>query len=379
MADRDYDRNRYRRIYDDDEQYGSGRTYSSGRDTNYGDDYRSRYGREGSRQSSGYRGMTGRGSRSGYEGNYSREGNYGESSYNQSRGGYSSGASRGREDYGRNYSSDYGRNYGRNNSSDYDRAYERESNYNRSFGETDDYNYGYGGEGYAGSSYAYGRGFSSSPTGSRTSRQEDRGYGYNYNQGYGPRSNESFDRYSGREGEENRRGFFDRAADEVKSWFGDEEAERRRQMDERYNETWGGYGGYSEGRGMYGTFTGRGPKSYRRSDERIQEDVNERLMQHPDIDASDIDVSVSDGIVTLTGTVDKRRTKHLAEDVAESVSGVKDVTNNIRVNQSWNSQSQFSTDTTSGLTGTSSQTGASGTTASTPQSGTQNRSKSTTS
>src|ERR1700750_1993788 len=32
------------------------------------------------------------------------------------------------------------------------------------------------------------------------------------------------------------RGFFDRAGDEVRSWFGDEEAERRRRIDERYDE-----------------------------------------------------------------------------------------------------------------------------------------------
>ena len=32
------------------------------------------------------------------------------------------------------------------------------------------------------------------------------------------------------------RGFFDRAGDEVRSWFGDEEAERRRRMDERFDE-----------------------------------------------------------------------------------------------------------------------------------------------
>ncbi|PVX31346.1 hypothetical protein DD559_05050 [Sphingomonas pokkalii] len=32
------------------------------------------------------------------------------------------------------------------------------------------------------------------------------------------------------------RGFFDRAGDEVRSWFGDEEAERRRRQDQRYDE-----------------------------------------------------------------------------------------------------------------------------------------------
>lgn len=36
------------------------------------------------------------------------------------------------------------------------------------------------------------------------------------------------------------RGFFDRAGDEVRSWFGDEDAERRRRADERYEEQQGG-------------------------------------------------------------------------------------------------------------------------------------------
>jgi hypothetical protein len=35
------------------------------------------------------------------------------------------------------------------------------------------------------------------------------------------------------------RGFFDRAGDEIRSWFGDEEAERRRDYDEYYNRPYG--------------------------------------------------------------------------------------------------------------------------------------------
>lgn len=35
------------------------------------------------------------------------------------------------------------------------------------------------------------------------------------------------------------RGFFDRAGDEVRSWFGDEEAERRREYDDYYNRPYG--------------------------------------------------------------------------------------------------------------------------------------------
>jgi hypothetical protein len=78
-------------------------------------------------------------------------------------------------------------------------------------------------------------------------------------------------------------------------------------------------------------FAGRGPRNYRRSDARIEEDVNERLTAHPGIDATEIEVRVNDGEVTLAGTVDDRRSKRLAEDIADSVSGVRDVHNELRI------------------------------------------------
>src|SRR4030095_1780771 len=42
------------------------------------------------------------------------------------------------------------------------------------------------------------------------------------------------------------RGFLERFADEMRSWFGNEEAQRRRMMDER--EEWRGGGGSNDGR-----------------------------------------------------------------------------------------------------------------------------------
>jgi len=81
------------------------------------------------------------------------------------------------------------------------------------------------------------------------------------------------------------------------------------------------------------SFAGRGPKGYRRSDERIEEDVCERLTVHPAIDASEIEVSVSGGDVTLKGTVNNRAEKHLAESMTETVSGVKEVYNQLRITQ----------------------------------------------
>jgi len=88
-----------------------------------------------------------------------------------------------------------------------------------------------------------------------------------------------------------------------------------------------GYGGNTD----VGPYTGRGPRNYRRSDERIREDVSELLTQHGQIDASEFEVTVENGEVTLNGAVDSRRTKRLAEDVVERVRGVRDVHNRLRV------------------------------------------------
>jgi hypothetical protein len=80
-----------------------------------------------------------------------------------------------------------------------------------------------------------------------------------------------------------------------------------------------------------GAFAGKGPKNYVRSDDRIHEDVCEHLTHHPYIDATDIEVMVRDGEVTLSGTVDARMVKRAAEDACEHVRGVKDVHNQLRV------------------------------------------------
>jgi len=90
---------------------------------------------------------------------------------------------------------------------------------------------------------------------------------------------------------------------------------------------WGRDGGVFE----RGEHTGRGPRGYQRSDSRIQEDVCDRLCQFGQVDASGIDVRVSNGEVTLDGTVSDRRQKRLAEDVIEDIPGVKDVSNRLKV------------------------------------------------
>ena len=92
----------------------------------------------------------------------------------------------------------------------------------------------------------------------------------------------------------------------------------------RQHDDWGG----ARSRGG---FAGRGPKDYQRSDERIREEVSDRMTDDDSLDASDITVQVRQGEVTLAGSVTSRDQKRRAEDMAESISGVREVTNNIRV------------------------------------------------
>ncbi|HEV8612647.1 MAG TPA: BON domain-containing protein [Gemmatimonadales bacterium] len=80
-----------------------------------------------------------------------------------------------------------------------------------------------------------------------------------------------------------------------------------------------------------GRYSGKGPKGYQRSDERIEEEVNEVLTRAGELDASEIEVKVQNCVVTLTGRVESRRAKRDAEDLAEDVLGVKDVENRLRV------------------------------------------------
>jgi osmotically-inducible protein OsmY len=196
------------------------------------------------------------------------------------------------------------------------------------------------------------------------------------------------------------RGRSDRAADEVKSWFGDDEAARRRRMDEyrdgrgdrdwndrpsqsiergwdRTKQTMGdatdwdrdgrrglaewndrdrdrswdrdrtytadadrmsrdyGNRGVTDTRGYAsgysGPHVGRGPKGYTRGDERILEDVCDRLTDDPRIDASDIEVQVKNGEVSLSGSVRTREEKRFSEDLIERISGVRDVSNHLKV------------------------------------------------
>jgi hypothetical protein len=109
-----------------------------------------------------------------------------------------------------------------------------------------------------------------------------------------------------------RHGVFNRARDEVASWISGNEAASQSEKHHR----------------------GRGPAGYTRSDERISEDVHERLTDDAGVDASGITVSVENCEVTLNGLVPTRYQKRRAEDCVEDVSGVRHVQNNLRVQES---------------------------------------------
>ena len=100
----------------------------------------------------------------------------------------------------------------------------------------------------------------------------------------------------------------------------------REDYDRDYGQDFGGGRAYG-----YGRHAGRGPKGYRRSDERIREDINDLLTADPHIDASDVEVRVASGVVTLSGIIEDRAAKRYAEDLAERVVGVDDVNNHLTV------------------------------------------------
>lgn len=228
---------------------------------------------------------------------------------------------------GRDYTeSDLGRRGSGESSSGRERNYGGSSGYGASYGSR------YGEGSYRGSSYTGGRsrdygtsGSSGYRGGSSNSGQSGgfSSYTQDYDRKYGSGGYSSGDYGRGERDYGNReRGWWDRATDEVSSWFGDDDAERRRRMDHH---------------------RGRGPKNYSRSDDRIREDVSDRLTDDPLVDASEIEVSVQNQEVTLTGTVASRNERRLAEECVEGVSGVKYVQNNLRIRDRYGSGSGSNT------------------------------------
>ena len=210
------------------------------------------------------------------------------------RGGYAGSARRPEgEEYGRAYGV---RSYGRDSARRVERPYRHDDDAD----EVRDYDTDYGrttSRFYGRSGYEYGR--------------DD----------YDERAEQERYVARGRDDERDGGSWLDRAADQVRSWFGNDDERDDRHGDESRR---------LHGRGE-GKFRGRGPKNYRRSDERLREEVCDRLTDNEWLDASDVECNVIAGEVILTGSVDSRYAKRLAENIAESVSGVQNVQNNLRV------------------------------------------------
>lgn len=109
------------------------------------------------------------------------------------------------------------------------------------------------------------------------------------------------------------RNAIDRAIDQARGWL--------RHVDRDF---WGG---------QRGPHSGRGPKNFRRTDDRIHDEVCVRMTEHGHLDPSELTVSVGEAEVTLAGTVESLEQKRLAEDIADSVVGVVHTQNNLRVRQ----------------------------------------------
>jgi osmotically-inducible protein OsmY len=82
---------------------------------------------------------------------------------------------------------------------------------------------------------------------------------------------------------------------------------------------------------MDGLRGSEGRQIRRRPDEVLARELHEILTKDPELDATEIEVGVVGGAVTLTGTVDSSDAKLLAEELVESVSGVREVHNNLKV------------------------------------------------
>lgn len=170
--------------------------------------------------------------------------------------------------------------------------------------------------------------------------QSDRNYGFErdeYGSGYAQGGQGGYQRGNFQGG-----GGYDRGQGQ----YGPNQGGGYQQAGNQGGSSWGQNGGMQRGNESGGqSHRGRGPKNYQRSDDRISEDVCDRLSDDHDVDASNIDVSVSDREVTLSGEVDSKQAKRYAEDCADGCSGVEHVQNNLRVKKSQSGQEDDSSNT----------------------------------
>jgi len=71
----------------------------------------------------------------------------------------------------------------------------------------------------------------------------------------------------------------------------------------------------------------------RRPDAQLAQELQEILSKDPELDSTEIEVEVEGGAVTLRGVVDSSDARLLAEELVESVTGVREVHNNLKVSR----------------------------------------------
>lgn len=150
---------------------------------------------------------------------------------------------------------------------------------------------------------------------------DERGYGHAGHAGY------AGERDQGREGQHRYGGGPEHRGGQRTGWPGGE----RDYGDPRYGATAPDLSRFGRDDRRDAMRHRQGPKGYTRSDERIREDVCERLAHALDIDVSDVTVQVSGGRVELDGTVPERWMRHAVEDIADDCMCVRDVENRVRV------------------------------------------------
>lgn len=74
-----------------------------------------------------------------------------------------------------------------------------------------------------------------------------------------------------------------------------------------------------------------GLRGRRRPDESLAREIHEILTKDPELDATNVEVEVESGAVTLTGIVESSDAKLLAEELVESITGVREIHNRLRV------------------------------------------------
>lgn len=114
--------------------------------------------------------------------------------------------------------------------------------------------------------------------------------------------------------------------------YGEYGSNARGWADRPHARHWAHRDNYTE---TYEDYSGIAPKGYQRPDEIILEHIADRLTWSPAVDATEISISVKDGNVVVAGTVPERSMIYIVDELVESVRGVKDFENHLKVQRNF--------------------------------------------